>query len=98
VAQEILTKLGASADLIMEVCEIVGHHHHPGPEGTLNFKVVYDADLIVNWEEKQGEVPRPKEKLTELFENSFFTASGRNLAKKLLITTENTEHTEKGKL
>jgi len=95
IAQEILTNLGASADLITGVCDIIGHHHHPGLEETLNFKVVYDADLIVNLEEKQQEAPLPKGKLTELIENSFFTATGRNLAKKLLFTAENTEGAEK---
>jgi putative nucleotidyltransferase with HDIG domain len=98
IAQEILTNLGASADLITGVCDIVGHHHHPGPEETLNFKVVYDADLIVNLEEKQQEEPLPKGKLAELIENSFFTPNGRNLAKKILFTTEHTEYTEKEKI
>ena len=55
IAREILTRLGASADLIEEVCDIVGHHHHPRDPETVNFKCLYDADLIVNLEEHQKE-------------------------------------------
>ena len=34
--------------LIEEVCQIIGHHHTPGVIDTINFRVVYDSDLIVN--------------------------------------------------
>jgi HD superfamily phosphodiesterase len=98
VAQGILTKLGAKADLIAEVCDIVSRHHHPGQEETLNFKIVYDADLTANLEEKQQESSLPKGKLVELIEGSFFTVSGRTLAKNLFLTTESTERTEKEKI
>ncbi len=30
IARTILTNLGADAELIDEVCDIIGHHHHPG--------------------------------------------------------------------
>jgi HD superfamily phosphodiesterase len=45
VARSILEKLGAKEELINEVCDIVGHHHSPRSDDSLNFKVVYDADL-----------------------------------------------------
>ncbi len=48
VAREILTELKAKPELVDEVCDIVGHHHAPRDEETTNFKVLYDADLIVN--------------------------------------------------
>ena len=34
--------------MIKAVCRIIAHHHTPGVVTTNNFKVVYDADLIVN--------------------------------------------------
>ena len=43
IARQILTKLGAREDLIEEVCDIVGHHHHPREKETTNFKAIYDA-------------------------------------------------------
>ena len=82
IAREILAKLSASRDIIDEVCDIIGHHHHPRAEETVNFKIVYDADLITNLEEK--EEPVTEEKLAALIEKSFLTASGRKLAGELL--------------
>ncbi len=53
VARAILEKLDAAQELIDEVCDIVGHHHHPRGNETVNFKVVYDADLIATLENKK---------------------------------------------
>jgi HD superfamily phosphodiesterase len=85
VAGAILKKLGAEQGLIDEVCDIVGHHHHPRTEETTNFKILYDADLIVNLEEKQKESPISQEKLSGIIEKSFLTESGRKLAQKILL-------------
>ena len=84
IAREILAKLAASREIIDEVCDVVGHHHHPRPEETVNFKIVYDADLIVNLEEEQAEQPLAAEKLTVILEKSFLTAAGRSLAETIL--------------
>ncbi len=80
VAREILEKLGAGPELIDEVCDIIGHHHTPRPEETVNFKVLYDADLIVNLEEKQKESPSSVEHLEKILAGSFLTAGGRAVA------------------
>ncbi len=85
VAREILEKLGAEEGIIAEVCDIIGHHHTPRQEETANFKVIYDADLIVNLEEKQKESPSPPEHLAKVIEKSFLTKSGREMAEKGLL-------------
>ena len=85
VAREIMSKLQAGGELIEEVCDIVGHHHHPRTEETLNFKAVYDADLIVNLQEEQSEKPRDKEQLTKIIEKAFLTESGRTLAREAFL-------------
>ncbi len=85
VAREILTKLGAKVELVEEVCDIVGHHHHPRAEETVNFKAVYDADLLVNLEEKHEETPIEPEKLSDMVKNSFLTESGRTLARNVFL-------------
>ncbi len=86
VAREILTKLQANEGLIEEVCDIIGHHHHPRPEETVNFKILYDADLITNLEEQHSESPIKPERLQNIFEKSFLTTSGRKLAEKILVS------------
>lgn len=85
IAREILARLSASREIIDEVCDIIGHHHHPRPEETLNFKIVSDADLITNLEE---EGPVSEEKLAAIIEKSLFTASGRKLAQERLMKKE----------
>ncbi len=70
--------------LIDEVCDIVGHHHNPRPEETLNFKVLYDADVLANLEEKYKEHPLSQAELAELLTRKFLTPSGRELAAKEL--------------
>jgi len=81
-----LKKLGATEELINEVCDIVGHHHHPQAEETINFKILYDADLIVNLEEKHKESPVAQKKIAGIIEKSFLTKCGKELAKKILLT------------
>ena len=86
IARSIMIKLGAKEELIEEVCDIIGHHHHPRSEETLNFKVLYDADLITNLEEKQKEAPIDADRISAIIEKSFFTGGGRVEAKKTLLS------------
>ena len=86
IAREILTKLGAKEELIDEVCDIVGHHHHPRDEETVNFMALYDADMLVNLEEKQEEEgKKPSEAIERVIEKAFLTESGKNLARQVLL-------------
>jgi hypothetical protein len=84
VARDILSRLGAAPELINEVCDIIGHHHHPRNEETTNFKILYDADLIVNLEETHKDSPIQPEKLSGIIAKSFLTGSGGKLAQKIL--------------
>jgi len=87
VAREILTRVGVRTDLIEEVCDIIGHHHHPRNEETLNFKILYDADLIVNLEEERKKKALAGEKLKGMIERTFLTETGRKLAQKIFFGT-----------
>ncbi len=86
IAREIMQKLGAPEPLIEEVCDIIGHHHHPRAEETINFKVLYDADLIVNLEEKNKDKPADGERLSGIIRKSFLTDAGRQEAEKALLS------------
>jgi HD superfamily phosphodiesterase len=85
IAASILIKLGAKEALIEEVCDIVGHHHHPRPDETKNFKAVYDADLIENMDEKRKESPADPAQLAERIKKLFLTPGGREVAKEVLL-------------
>jgi HD superfamily phosphohydrolase YqeK len=89
IARDILTKLGAREELIDEVCDIVSHHHHPREEETLNFKILYDSDLIGNLEEHQKEKKTKREKLLRIIEQNMFTDAGKTIAKKALLGEKN---------
>lgn len=78
VARAILAELGYPEEFIREVGDIIGHHHHPRPEETINFRVLYDADLLANSEAQRRQ--RSASGLPERLLNSFLTATGRRLA------------------
>jgi HD superfamily phosphohydrolase YqeK len=83
VARRILSELGVEEEMIAEICDIIGHHHHPRPEETTNFKVLYDADLLVNLQEEEPVGGRCVEKLTTIINKSFLTEAGQKLARKV---------------
>ena len=85
IAKEILKGVGAKEELIEEVCDIVGHHHHPKDDDNINFKSLYDADLIVNLEDKQKEKTFEPEKMDGIKDKSFLTKSGSELARDVLM-------------
>ncbi|KPA14390.1 HD family phosphohydrolase [Candidatus Magnetomorum sp. HK-1] len=84
IAENILSQLKASEPLKKEVCDIVGHHHHPRPKETNNFKVLYDADRITNLAEMQKNKPIKLEKLFRIIDRSFLTESGKIVAREVL--------------
>jgi putative nucleotidyltransferase with HDIG domain len=83
IARQILTKLGARQELIDEVCSIIGHD--PQAKGTLEFKVLHDAGLIVKIEENQKDKPMGHEELATLIGSAFLTGTGKSLAKQTLL-------------
>ena len=85
IARDILTRLGTREELVEEVCDIIGHHHHPGNKETLSFKILYDADLIVNLREHQKNGEIEKESLLEIIEKKMLTDSGKRLAREALL-------------
>ena len=84
-AREILTKLGAREELIEEVCDIIAHHHHPRSGDSINFKIVYDSDLLENLDEKQKKKPMGADKLKVIIAKSFLTEGGREMANEVLL-------------
>ncbi len=84
VARRILERLGAEEALVEEVCDIVGRHHHPGPEETLNFGCVYDADLIAGLEDRQKQGAGEALSDESLRGAGFLTETGPAVARRVL--------------
>ena len=83
IAQAILEKLGAKDALIEEVCDIIGHHHHPRNDDSTNFKVLYDADMITNTEERHKDSPLDPNQIDNFIQSSLLTAGGQEEARKV---------------
>jgi HD superfamily phosphodiesterase len=80
VAREILRRHGYEEPFIEHVCEIIGKHHSPRRINTINFRIVYDADLLVNLGGKFQN--RPEKGISERIDRIFLTETGRIVAKK----------------
>lgn len=83
-ADEILTDLKAPRELIDEVCDIISHYQWPGDEETVNFKVLHDANLIVNTAQLYQIEPHGKTDLDQLAATSFLTVAGAAHGVKIL--------------
>ena len=84
-ARAVLLKLGLQLRDVDEVCDIVAHHHSPRSRESANFKVVYDADGLVNLGESAAGRTRPELEL--MIRERFLTAAGRSRAEQLFLST-----------
>ncbi len=85
IARKILESLGADPPLITEVCDIIAHHHSPRETETLNYKILYDSDLIVNLRDDLS--PSKRAGMKEKIERMFFTETGLNAARDTFFGT-----------
>ena len=83
IAREILTGLKFGPGQIDEICEIIAHHHSPGKINTQNFKILYDADWLVNLKDEYDIQDRAK--LVNIIDRVFLTESGRSLARQTYL-------------
>lgn len=84
IAKEILEKLNVQKEMIEEICDIIGHHHSPRDEETLNFQILYEADWLVNIEEEG--ISKDPQTVQKLIGKVFKTVTGKELAEKLYLT------------
>lgn len=83
VARAIMERLQFKKEVIDEVCGIIAYHHSPGNLDTLNFKVLYDADWLVNLRDEFDAAS--KENPAKIIERVFLTPSGKELARRLYL-------------
>jgi HD superfamily phosphodiesterase len=87
VAQMILADLGADAAFIERVCELVGHHHTPGGVDSPEFRILWDADALVNLEEvvsgKQAYV------VESILNKALVTEPGYRMARRIYLAEGN---------
>jgi HD superfamily phosphodiesterase len=86
IAREILERIGLPAKRIDEICDIIAHHHSPGKINTVNFKVLYDADWLVNLRDEFDIQDRIK--LSTIIDKVFLTNTGKSLARDIYLCRE----------
>jgi hypothetical protein len=75
--------LNVEEEMAEEICDIIGHHHSPREEETLNFQILYEADWLVNIEEDG--ISKVREKVEKIIKKAFKTATGKDLAKRMFL-------------
>jgi hypothetical protein len=68
---------------INEICEIISYHHSPGKIDTLNFKVLYDADSLVNLRDYVN--LNDKDRVREKIDRLFLTKTGKDIAQRVYL-------------
>ena len=83
VARSILNELNCDEKFIIEICEIIGHHHSPGIITTNNFQILYESDWLVNLGDDFKDVS--PEKKSRIINSNFKTESGKRIAYELYL-------------
>jgi len=83
IARKVLEKLGCAERILEEVLSIIAHHHSPGKIDTSNFKILYDADWLVNLSDEYD--CQNKQKLSRIINRIFLTDSGKKMARKIFL-------------
>ena len=83
IAEEILKKFDISAEAVERICRIIANHHSAKDIDTIEFRVVWDADWLVNIPTDFKEAS--KKKLQEIIDKTFKTDEGRRLAAELFV-------------
>jgi putative nucleotidyltransferase with HDIG domain len=78
IARAILEKLCLNPDEIEHICKIIASHHSGEGVDTPEFRIVWDADWLVNLAASSAE--KTREELTADIDRLFRTARGRELA------------------
>ncbi len=83
IAGEILKKYDISAETIEHICRIIASHHSAKDIDTIEFRIVWDADQLLNLiTDSSGATNK---ELQEIINKTFKTDEGRRLAAELFV-------------
>ncbi len=86
IAEAILGKCECPSETIGHICKIIANHHSAKDIDTLEFRIVWDADWLVNMPEECGKMDR--EELKGFIGRVFKTNKGREMAVNLYLHNE----------
>jgi len=83
IADEILKKDDIPAEAIEHICKIIANHHSDKEINTIEFRIIWDADQIVNLRADSSGVSN--QRLQEIIDKRFKTDEGRRIAAELFV-------------
>ncbi len=86
IARKILAKYDLDEAVIQHICRIIANHHSAKDIDTIEFRITWDADWLVNIPEEFPD--KVREKLQELIGKVFKTHKGRQIAVELFLETK----------
>jgi HD superfamily phosphodiesterase len=81
IAEQILKSSEFPSEKIEHVCKIVANHHSAKNIDTLEFRIIWDADWLVNFPDEFANTS--EEKRQQMLNKIFKTLKGRQIAEKL---------------
>ncbi|MBN1788648.1 MAG: HD domain-containing protein [Sedimentisphaerales bacterium] len=83
IARRILEKYDIDKPRIEHICRIIANHHSAKDIDTTEFRIIWDADWLVNLAESDSRFD--KDKLTKIIDKTFKTDRGRQIARQVYI-------------
>lgn len=83
IARRILQELGAESALIERVAALVGCHHTPGGEDSGEFRILWDADALVNFAEVLPD--KKPQQAEQILDKHMTTEPGYRMARQLFL-------------
>ena len=77
IAEELLTGLGVDPDRVARISYLVGHHHTYTDVEGLDYRILLEADFLVNLHEEK----EPMEGIIKAYEEIFRTKAGKKIVK-----------------
>ncbi len=84
IAREMLSDLGAEAAFIEDVAEIIANHHTRDGVNSPEFRVIWDADALVNFAEVMPS--KNEEQKENILQDHMATEAGFRIASRIFIT------------
>ena len=86
IARRLLEGLGSTPTLVDEVVRIVGSHHTPGGVDSPEFRILWDADALVNFTEV---LPgKPPAEIAAILHRHMVTEAGHRLARRVFLAED----------
>ena len=87
IARELMEKLGAKEELIVDVIDLISQHRRPEDSADVNKKILHDADTLAYMHACKGKNGVNENEFTAKLDSIFLTSAGNELAKQVLLET-----------